>query len=228
MFKLYLQKSYKFSNTIVRDIRQEFKYLKDNFITVTDKTGVKMLEIISACFIADEPTIFGTVNIDYVRRELDWYKSMSLNVNDIPEGPPKIWKQVATKDGLINSNYGWCIWSSENKNQYNHVMRELQTNPHSRRAIMIYTRPNMWNDYNADGMSDFMCTNTVQYVLRDSVLSAIVQMRSNDVIYGYKNDYAWQSYVLDMLCNDTGNSRGDIHWNAGSLHIYEHNFNLVK
>ena len=212
----------------VSDVRKEFLALKESGVTVEDKTGVRMLEIVGASFIADEPTIFGAVNEDYVRRELEWYKSMSLNVNDIPGGPPTIWKQVAEPDGWINSNYGWCVWSPANCRQYDHARNELIKNPYTRRAVMIYTRPSMWRDYDFNGKSDFMCTNTVQYICRDNKLSAVVQMRSNDVVFGYKNDCAWQSYVLDELCNDTGYNRGDIHWNVGSLHVYERHFNLVK
>ena len=211
----------------VKNIREEFKYLRDNELYVTDKSGVTMLEVRSAAFVADEPAIFGKVNHDYVARELAWYESMSLNVNDIPGGPPAIWKQVADKDGFINSNYGWCIWSPMNGSQYDNVIDELKKNPDSRRAVMIYTRPSMWNKYNINGMSDFMCTNAVQYINRYGKLFAIVQMRSNDVVFGYKNDYAWQSYVLDKLCDELNLMRGDIYWNAGSLHVYERHFDLV-
>jgi len=212
----------------VEDIRQHFKELLRQKIFVTDKTGVKMIELVGANFVADEKAIFGNVNYDYVERELEWYESMSLNVNDIPGGPPAIWKQVADSQGYINSNYGWCIWSPENNYQFEHVKRELQKNPESRRATMIYTRPEMWKDYNFDGRSDFMCTNAVQYMIRRDALHAVVQMRSNDVVFGYKNDYAWQSHVLDLLCLELGVQRGDIHWNVGSLHVYERHFDLVK
>ena len=212
----------------VNDIRKYFKTALAYEEFVTDKTGVKTIEMIGAQFIADEPAIFGKVDEDYVRRELEWYRSMSLNVNDIPGGPPKIWQQVADKDGNINSNYGWCIWSSFNGYQYDSCYRELKQNPNSRRGIMIYTRPGMQTEYNTDGMSDFMCTNTVQYLIRNGELYALVNMRSNDVVYGYKNDYAWQAYVQQSLAADLGCEVGPIIWNVGSLHVYERHFGLVK
>jgi thymidylate synthase len=211
----------------VKDVRQTFIELKASETFVTDKTGVSMLEIVNASFVADEPAIFGTVNQDYVQRELAWYQTMSLNVNDIPGGPPAIWKRVADKDGYINSNYGWCIWSPDNGHQYDNVVQELRSHSDSRRAIMIYTNPLMWYKYNENGRSDFMCTNAVQYMIRDGFLHAVVQMRSNDVVFGYKNDYAWQSHVLDKLCGDLSVKRGLIHWNVGSLHVYEQHFDLV-
>lgn len=213
---------------IVRDIRNELygKLIKKDF--VTDKTGVNTVEIINASFIADEPYIFGTINHDYIERELAWYKSMSRNVWDIPKPVPGVWVKVATEDGYINSNYGWCIWSDENYNQYTNVVDELKANPDSRRATMIYTRPTMHTDYKLNGMSDFICTNTVQYLVRDGKVNALVYMRSNDAIFGYKNDYAWQKHVLESVCKDLNLPMGTIYWNVASLHVYERHFDLIK
>jgi thymidylate synthase len=218
----------------VTDIRER---LIDNYNLnkfVIDKSGVKMVEIVGASFLANEDNIFGQVNEDYVRRELDWYLSQSLNVNDIPGETPKIWKQVATPEGLINSNYGYLVYSEENGSQYERVLAELISAPTSRRAVMIYTRPSIWNEYNKDGMSDFICTNAVQYLIRDNKLEVVVQMRSNDAWAGYRNDLAWQKYVQNELVDDINSfdkSRvdnfikpGNIYWNAGSLHVYERDF----
>lgn len=217
----------------VSDIRDQFAALYNDGEFVTDKFGGKVIEIVGASFIADEELIFGAVNKEYVERELEWYRSMSLYVNDIPGGAPKIWQQVACRNGRINSNYGWCIWSAQNGNQFDRVVNELVKSPDSRRAVMIYTRPNMWEDYNENGRSDFMCTNAVQYILRNGRINAIVQMRSNDAWAGYRNDFAWQKHVLSELVNAVNASGktsfevGDIHWNVGSLHLYDRQFYLV-
>ena len=213
----------------VEDIRNHFigELMDSNF--VTDKTGVKTIEMIGATFEADEPTIFGDVNDDYIQRELEWYESMSLYVDDIPGVTPAIWQQVADRAGKINSNYGWAIYHKDNGLQYVRVFNELLHLPNSRRAVMIYTRPTMWEDYKRDGMSDFMCTNTVQYMIRNEQLVAIVQMRSNDVVFGYRNDYAWQKHVADTLTTDLGLTKEPkIIWHVGSLHVYERHFDKVK
>lgn len=235
------------------DIREEFKRLLSlrKFTTVnreasmTGLVGNSTIEIIGASFIADEDSIFGNVNWDYVEREEQWYDSMSLNVNDIPGGAPAIWQSVADKDGYINSNYGWCIYSTENgfsqypagvtipdqflenDSQYHRTLDELRRNPESRRAIMIYTRPTMWLDYNKNGRSDFMCTNSVQYLIRDGALHAVVQMRSNDSIFGFRNDRAWQQHVLNKLANELRIPAGNLYWNVGSLHVYARHYYLV-
>lgn len=212
---------------LVNDIRNRFIELYNNEKFVVDKTGVKTIEIVGAAFEANEPTIFGEVNEEYVNREIAWYESESLNVNDLVP-TPQIWQQISDNDGKINSNYGYLVFSSENHNQYKRVREELSLNPNSRRAVMIYQRPTMHYDYNVNGMSDFICTNAVQYLIRNNKLHAVVQMRSNDVIFGYNNDWAWQKYVQLKLAKELMVEAGDIQWSVGSLHIYERHFNLVE
>lgn len=226
--------SYK-DNTIYQ-VRSQFVDLLLRGQFVEDKSGVRMLEIPGASFLAKEETIFDEVNRDYVNRELAWYESQSLYVKDIPGGAPAIWKAVSSKDGIINSNYGFLIYSPTNGRQYEQVLKELKRSPTSRRAVMIYTRPTMHIEYNQDGMSDFICTNTVQFLLRDGFLDMVVQMRSNDVRFGYRNDRAWQKHVQDKLVVDLNTEwqqggsiiqAGDIYWQVGSLHVYEKDFYLV-
>lgn len=198
-----------------------------------DKTGCKMIEIIGASFLADAPSIFGTPNEDYIRKELRWYRMQSPTIW-MMEDPPKQWLAVAGRGGAVNSNYGQLIWSEKYHDQYLNAFNELNANPDSRRACMIYTRPNIWLEYNENGKNDFICTNAVTYYLRDNNLTAVVQMRSNDVVFGYKNDYAWQAYVQAMLAQALSRAKktkiqvGDMHWQVQNLHVYERHFKLVQ
>lgn len=202
---------------------------QSNFVMCGDS---KMIELIGTTFEADEPYIFGEPNYEYIDREIEWYKNQSLNVNDIPGETPKIWKQVADKDGNINSNYGWCIYSDDNHNQFEYALCALVEDKNTRRAEMIYTRPSIQTDYNKNGMSDFICTDAVSYFIRNDTLIAHVKMRSNDIIFGYRNDYAWQKYVLNnmasMLKRYYGHLQTKIIWTASSFHIYERHFKLLN
>jgi len=222
----------------VNDIREFFiGELKDEAYTI-DKTGQKTIELIGAQFVADEPSIFGTPNLDYIKEEIRWYENQSTNVNDIGEKVPQAWQYTANAHGEINSNYGHLIWSDKYFNQYGMVLDELLRNPDGRRATMVYNRPSIWIEFDENGKNDFICTNAVTYYIRDGLLHAVVQMRSNDVIYGYKNDYAWQQYVLEKMAfdytnldrYDNGNviEPGHIIWQVQNLHVYERHFHLVK
>ena len=88
--------------------------------------------------------------------------------------------------------------------------------------------------------NDFICSISVTYFIRDNILHAVVQMRSNDVVFGYKNDYAWQFQIMNRLVKDwndckfeeydTGDkiSLGSMIWQVQNLHVYERHFHLVK
>lgn len=215
----------------VQDIRDAFIYKYQVGDFSIDKTGQKTIELLSANFIADEPAIFGTPNQHYINAEIEWYESQSTNINDIYGGqkePPKAWKYTADKHGNINSNYGTLIFSDKYHNQYNHVLNELKKNPFSRRGTMVYNRPSIWAEYNENGKNDFICTGSVSYYIRENKLNCVVQMRSNDIIFGYRNDYAWQKYVLNKLCNELKLPIGNIYWQVQNLHLYEKHFHLIK
>lgn len=212
----------------VKQIREAFVSLYKNGCIAEDGN----LELINVSFIADEETIFGEVNHDWCRRERRWYLSQSLNVNDIPAPIPTIWKQVASPNGEINSNYGWCVFSEENGKQYLNAIESLKQNKNSRQAAMIYTRPSMHTDAKRDGMRDFMCTYSTQLMIRHNMLHYMVFMRSNDAVYGYKGDRAFHDYIHDLaLANlrDTypGLEKGFMFWTAASFHIYPRHFKLV-
>ena len=214
----------------VSDIRQYFvDELHDEAFT-EDRTGQKTIELLGASFLADEPAIFGTPSEKYIDAEIDWYSSGSTNINDIhpDKEPPAAWVYAANEHGEINSNYGHLIWSSKYHDQYQNVLDELISNPDSRRASMIYTRPSIWSEYDENGKNDFICTNAVTYYIRNDELQAVVQMRSNDVVFGYKNDTAWQNHVLELLASDLDINPGFIQWQVQNLHVYERHFHLVK
>ena len=214
----------------VDDIRQYFiQELRDENFTV-DRTNSKTIELIGASFIADEEAIFGEPNVPYIDAELDWYLGCSTNINDIryKDEPPKAWQYAANKYGEINSNYGKLIFDDKYYRQFDNVVNELNHEPDSRRAVMIYNRPSIWTEFDENGKNDFICTNAVSYYIRDGYLQSVVQMRSNDVVFGYKNDYAWQRYVMNMVANEVDCEVGSLTWQVQNLHVYERHFDLVK
>ena len=223
--------------TKTKDIKNIFKSKLLNEKFVIDRTGQKTIEIFGASFLADKPSIFGSPNKEYIKKELRWYKSQITNVNAIGDKVPEAWKYAANDYGEINSNYGQIIFSDKYYHQYGRVLDELLENPDGRRASMIYNRPSIWEEYNENGKSDFICTNAVTYYIRNDKLHCVVQMRSNDVVFGYKNDYAWQLSILEELAEDYNQCKseitepiscGDIIWQVQNLHVYERHFHLVK
>ena len=220
----------------VTDIRDHFfDELAAQRYTI-DKTGAKTIEMLGASFIADEPSIFGIPSQEYIDAEIAWYESMSTNINDIygkDKQPPAAWQYAADSHGNINSNYGYLVDSPKFYNQYYNAIDELVKNPDSRRAQMIYNRPSIWSEFNENGKSDFICTNAQTFYIRDSKLHMVSQMRSNDIVFGYKNDYAWAQHLMDRAIDNLNEegyelTKGDLIWQVMNLHVYEKHFNLVN
>tara|TARA_B110000914_G_C15491206_1_gene460720 strand:+ start:658 stop:1326 length:669 start_codon:yes stop_codon:yes gene_type:complete len=219
----------------VNDIRNYFKSELAAERFTTDKTGAKTIEMLGASFIANEPSIFGTPVKSYIDAELAWYESGSTNINDIhgaDKAPPAAWMYAADKHGNINSNYGHLVDSPKFYNQYYNAIDELIANPDSRRAQMIYNRPSIWAEYNENGKSDFICTNAQTFYIRDNKLHMVSQMRSNDVVFGYKNDYAWAQHLMDRAIDNLNEeaynlTKGDLIWQVMNLHVYSRHFDLV-
>ena len=214
------------------------KYKNDEFRGNT-------VELQNIHFICDKDYIVREPNYDYAKREIEWYESQSLNVNDIPGGAPTIWKQVATSLGYINSNYGWCIFGEYNGKQYEHCLKSLLKDHMTRQAVMIYTRPQMQTDWNKNEMHDFMCTHYVHCFLNEVQhpdnnvevyeLKYIVYQRSCDAVFGFNNDFQWHKYVYDKLYNDLidagipmSENKPFIEYNCGSLHVYDRHFKHLE
>lgn len=231
------------------DIKQQLiaKYKAGDF-RVT-KTGVKTVELQNVQFECDKDYIIREPNYDYASREIEWYESQSLNVNDISGKTPAIWEQCADVNGEINSNYGWMIWSKENGSQYQNCLWQLINDPVTREATMIYNRPSMHVDATANHKHDFCCTYAVQCFLNPIniektkenkhdlpcyALNYIVYMRSNDAIFGFDNDVLWHMHVQKKLCADLSAALNaavfpqNIIWHAGSLHVYERHFKYLE
>lgn len=216
-----------------------FNSMIDSEHFVTDRTGVKMVELIAPRIELNpkQPILkFGDVRktpLKYCQAELEWYFSQDLSIEKIGK-KAKIWKDCACKYGMVNSNYGWCIFSKDNGLQYEHVLDELLEKPESRRAVMIYNRPEMWKDYNVNGRNDFICTFATQHFIRDGELITVVNMRSNDFIFGLFNDWYWQAWVHNSLHHDLQKIKypdlkiGKVIWIANSLHVYERHFAMIK
>ena len=202
------------------------------------KSGVKTVELQNVQFIADKDYILREPNYDYIKREIEWYESQSLNVYDIPGETPTIWKSCADVNGEINSNYGWMIWSKENGSQYNNCIWNLVNDPATRNAVMIYNRPSMHVDATSNHKHDFCCTYAVQCFLNPTndgySLKYIVYQRSQDAIFGYNNDINWHLYVYKMMQKELSEKLNCpikselIECNDGSLHVYERHFKFLQ
>lgn len=172
-------------------------------------------------------------NIKYATKEIEWYESQDLSVHPTMSDVT-IWRQIADSDGKINSNYGHLIYSKENGEQYRHCVERLKVNPATKRGVMIYTRPSMWEDCSKNGMNDFICTDGVQCTIKHNRLYYMVKQRSCDFIYGLFNDLYWHRHVYWKMFEELQQAErcrgivpGSIIYFPFNLHVYEKHFHLI-
>lgn len=173
-------------------------------------------------------------NKKYIQKELDWYLSEDLSiighVDDI-----KIWNECCTKDEKkeINSNYGWLLFNKGNGSQYQNCLKTLKNDKSTRNAIIVYNRPSIYDDYLRDGMHDMICTMFSHFFIRDDVLEMVHVMRSNDLIFGFMNDFAWTCFIYQNMYLDLKEKyehlkTGQIYWQSDSMHVYPRHFDVLK
>lgn len=217
-------------------VLSNLKHNLDNNIFVIDGS-TKMVEVLNANMVLDPNDKIIKLNgrqtpEKYVEQELEWYDSQDLSVNEIGKHA-SLWLKICSTDGMINSNYGYLIYSNDNHNQYNNALLQLKDSKHSRRAIMIYNRPSIHTDSVKLGMSDFICTLAQHFFIRDNKLHSVVNMRSNDAIYGFFNDFYWFATVQQRFLQDVNKyykevEMGSLYYSANSFHVYERHFEMLN
>lgn len=99
----------------------------------------------------------------------------------------------------------------------------LKKDPQSRRAVVpIYNR----NDVGLKS-KDIPCTLTLQFLIRGNALSLIVNMRSNDIIWGTPYDIFQFTMLQRVVANKLGLKCGRYRHTLGSLHIYAKHYQLA-
>ena len=159
-------------------------------------------------------------NWKYFAGELAWYMSKDRDVDYIGQFSG-MWSTLTNPDSNeINSNYGSLLFGDQLK----WVVESLKSDKNTRQAIAFLNQPK----FQFKGNKDFVCTMYLNFFIRDNKLNMKVQMRSNDVVYGYKNDYAWQQHVLEELAYDLHIEAGKMIWQVQNLHVYEKHFDLIQ
>jgi thymidylate synthase len=207
--------------------------------TPDSRTGNRT--IYGASWIADQPSMIGPVNEDWVRRELDWFRRGSNSLDDM-EGPvPKLFQACAGFDGKVNSAYGHILYSRLSRNPghsastlFDRVVDTFLTEgTGTRHAVAIISDRDVHELAKFNGRNDFICTNALNFMIDDEgYLHIIAQMRSMDAVFGYRADYSMWDDLMEFLLGNLEQAyptlkRGDIVFQVANLHVYPRHFDLL-
>lgn len=134
------------------------------------------------------------------------------------------WKGLTNSDGTINSNYGNLLFGEQIIWAHEALVKDIN----SRQAISFVSRP----DFQYEDNKDFVCTVYLNFWIRKNKLHMKVQMRSNDLFYGYSYDVpffaAIQQTMWHNLCKTYPELQlGAYYHCADNMHYYERHFELA-
>jgi thymidylate synthase len=77
-------------------------------------------------------------------------------------------------------------------------------------------------------VKDAPCACTLQFFIRDDRLHLITYMRSNDVVWGLPYDVFLFTMLQELLSRELSRPLGTYTHIVGSLHLYDHHFELGR
>lgn len=158
--------------------------------------------------------------------ELFWYLRGS-NRLDIIQYYCQRYFDFSDDGYLLYGAYGPRIFGKKLKNgltQWEMAYQKLKKDPDTRQAIIAI--------YDAEDIAvrtrDVPCTCYIQFFIRDYKLNCIVNMRSNDIIWGTSYDVFSFTMLQEIMARQLKLELGWYMHCAGSMHIYDRHLEMAK
>ena len=158
-------------------------------------------------------------NKEYAEFEWQWYLKGDPN-GDLISKRAAIWKNHMDKNGNIRSNYGWQ-WNRNN--QLDRVVDILKKDINSRQAVISLYDGKEIETYEFDTP----CTLNVSFYVLSNKLCMTVNMRSNDLWFGFCNDQYCFSKLQEYVAKSLDLQIGFYYHFASNLHIYNDKLGML-
>ena len=162
------------------------------------------------------------VNHAYMAAEVCWMLSGSNRVEDIQPWAPSYGEKYSDDGETVYGAYGPKLAA-----QLPYVIQALIDDPSTRQAVI-----STWIE-SPKKSKDIPCTTSLQWLIRNGKLHCINTMRSSDLWLGWPNDvftFAMVSQYIMLYLRRAGVhvELGNLIFNAGSMHLYEKNWEKAK
>jgi len=164
------------------------------------------------------------LHLKSIIHELLWFLKGDTNIAYLKANGVSIWDEWADKNGDLGPVYGaqWRSWPAPDGttiDQIANVVRQIETNPSSRRHIV-----SAWNPAEVDNMALPPCHCLFQFYVADGRLSCQLYQRSADIFLGVPFNIASYALLTMMVAQVTGLKPGDFVHTLGDAHIYKNHF----
>ena len=190
-----------------------------------DRTGTGTLSIFGAQLRFDLAAGFPMVTTKKLHtrsiiHELLWFLRGDTNVKYLRDNGVTIWDEWADAQGELGPVYGrqWRSWPAPDGrhiDQIAEVMRQLRSNPYSRRIMVC-----AWNVGELEQMALLPCHALFQFYVADGKLSCQLYQRSADLFLGVPFNIASYALLTLMIAQQCNLQPGDFVWTGGDCHLY--------
>ncbi|MBC7904421.1 MAG: thymidylate synthase [Gemmatimonadaceae bacterium] len=211
---------------------QLLREISDNGTLKTDRTGTGT----KSCFgyqmrfnLQEGFPLVTTkkVHLKSIIYELLWFLRGETNTAYLKEHNVSIWDEWADADGNLGPVYGkqWRSWQGANGttiDQISDVIRQIKTNPDSRRLIV-----SAWNVAELPEMALMPCHALFQFYVANGKLSCQLYQRSADVFLGVPFNIASYALLTMMIAQVCDLEPGEFIHSFGDVHIYNNHLEQV-
>ena len=160
--------------------------------------------------------------------ELLWFLRGDTNIRYLKEHGVSIWDEWAGADGELGPVYGkqWRSWEGADGrtiDQITDVIRQLRTNPDSRRLIV-----SAWNVADVPRMALAPCHCLFQFYVARGRLSCQLYQRSADVFLGVPFNIASYALLTLMVAQVCGLEPGEFVHTFGDVHLYSNHVEQAR
>ncbi len=178
------------------------------------------------------------LHLKSIIHELLWFLKGDTNIKYLQENGVKIWDAWADENGNLGPVYGhqWRNWNSEEIDQITELIKELKSNPNSRRMLVSAWNPSVLPD-TSKPFSENVANNKAalppchaffQFYVSDNKLSCQLYQRSADVFLGVPFNIASYALLTMMIAQVCKFELGEFIHTFGDAHIYNNHFEQVE
>ena len=170
--------------------------------------------------------------------ELLWFLKGDTNIKYLQENGVKIWDAWADTNGNLGPVYGhqWRNWNSEEIDQISDLIKELKTNPNSRRMLVSAWNPSVLPDTTKSFDENVRnnkaalppCHAFFQFYVSDGKLSCQLYQRSADIFLGVPFNIASYALLTMMIAQVCDLQLGEFIHTFGDAHIYNNHFEQLE
>jgi thymidylate synthase len=170
--------------------------------------------------------------------ELLWFLKGDTNIEYLQENGVKIWDAWADENGNLGPVYGhqWRNWNGEEIDQISELIKELKSNPNSRRMLVSAWNPSVLPDNDktfAENVANNKaalppCHAFFQFYVSDGKLSCQLYQRSADIFLGVPFNIASYALLTMMIAQVCDLGVGEFIHTFGDAHIYNNHFEQIE